>query len=143
MCTSQNSTDLPMDNSGSDDGSEKNDSAYQSKIISNNEMATKRNTNTTPSTIVSLATRSSDAINEKLNNGVTTLNDEFDEIKHLFDTKFSIIEKWLREKAPREITTKIHDAIEDPARSPKIRTSSVTSDLFQQWLASSPIQVCY
>lgn len=70
-------------------------------------------------------------------------DEELDEITKLFETKTQLIERWLREKASPEILTRVHNAAEY-ARLPKSpkRTSSVTSDLFQMWLASSsPMQV--
>lgn len=69
-------------------------------------------------------------------------DDDMDEIAKLFDTKSKAIERWLKEKASQEILSRIH-AASDYARIPKSpkRTSSVTSDLFQLWLASSPVQV--
>lgn len=84
--------------------------------------------------------------NEKSNNGINNaaaINDEeYDEVKRFFDKKMHIIEKWLRDRATHDIQSKVHEATDALPRSPKaIRTSSVTSDLFQQWLSSSPIQV--
>lgn len=69
-------------------------------------------------------------------------DDDFDEIGKLFETKSKAIERWLKEKASQDVLTRIH-AASDYARLPKSpkRTSSVTSDLFQLWLASSPVQV--
>lgn len=70
-------------------------------------------------------------------------DDDYDEIAKLFETKSSAIEKWLRERASQDVVAKVHAATEcaRAPRSPNLRTSSVTSDLFQQWLASSPVQV--
>lgn len=71
-------------------------------------------------------------------------DDDLDEIGKLFETKSKLIERWLREKAPQDVLTKVHAAT-DNSRMPKSpkRTSSVTSDLFQLWLASSPAQVSH
>lgn len=71
-------------------------------------------------------------------------DNDLDEIQKLFETKSLLIEKWLRERAPQDVLMKMHaatDCVRTP-KSPKLRTSSVTSDLFQQWLATSPVQVC-
>lgn len=76
--------------------------------------------------------------NKSNDNEILHSVEEFDEIKQIFDNKFPIIEKWLRERAPHEIVSRLH---ETTAFSSKLRTSSVTSDLFQQWLATSPVQV--
>lgn len=71
-------------------------------------------------------------------------DNDLDEIQKLFETKSLLVEKWLRERAPQDVLMKMHaatDCVRTP-KSPKLRTSSVTSDLFQQWLATSPVQVC-
>lgn len=83
----------------------------------------------------------SDCSDESSNNGTNTTDEEFDEVKRFFDKKLHVIEKWLRDRASPEIQLKLHDATDYMPKSPKLRTSSVTSDLFQQWLATSPIQV--
>lgn len=59
-------------------------------------------------------------------------------IGQLFDGQTDAIEKWLREKAPPDIVRRMHRVTDEVRRmtSPK-RTASVTSDLFQQWMASS------
>lgn len=91
--------------------------------------------------------------NEKSNNGINiaataaaaanaTTDEEFDEVKRFFDGKLHVIEKWLHDRASPEIQSRLHEATEFLPKSPKLRTSSVTSDLFQQWLSSSPMQVC-
>lgn len=69
-------------------------------------------------------------------------DDDFDEITRLFESKSKLIERWLREKAAPDVLSRIHAAADYArlSKSPK-RTSSVTSDLFQMWLASSPVQV--
>lgn len=69
-------------------------------------------------------------------------DDDIDEIGYMFETKSSSIEKWLKEKATPETLAKIH-ALTDLSRLAKSpKRPSVTSDLFQQWLASSPVMVC-
>lgn len=68
-------------------------------------------------------------------------DDDIEEIGYMFETKSASIEKWLKEKASPETLAKIH-ALTDLSRLPKSpKRQSVTSDLFQQWLASSPIMV--
>lgn len=68
---------------------------------------------------------------------------DYDEIGRLFETKSLKIEKWLRERASQDILNKVHNAVEHAKINKRqdLRASSVTSDLFQQWLATSPIQV--
>lgn len=68
-------------------------------------------------------------------------DEEIEEIDKLFETRSDTIERWLREKASLEVVSRIHAITETTRlqRSPK--RPSVTSDLFQQWLASSPVKV--
>lgn len=85
-------------------------------------------------------------IDQRPNNGATTPTpddlEEYEEVKKFFDKRLHIIERWLRDRATPDIQSKLHDATDIIPKSPKLRTSSVTSDLFQQWLSSSPVQVC-
>lgn len=108
---------------------------------------------TTPSTTTTTATNLSPIILSPCRNTSTitmTINDfnsddDFEEIQKFFETKTLAIEKWLRERAPQDVLMKMHtatDCVRTP-KSPKLRTPSVTSDLFQQWLATSPVQVCH
>lgn len=99
-------------------------------------------------TIATTATNLSPIVLSPCRNATTIVDsssdDDFDEIQKLFETKPLAIEKWLRERAPQDVLMKMHAATEcaRTPKSPKLRTPSVTSDLFQQWLASSPVQVC-
>lgn len=63
---------------------------------------------------------------------------EVDEVSRLFEEKPEAFEKWLMERAPPEALARLHEFIE--SRKPPKRPS-VTSDLFQQWMAASPVQV--
>lgn len=137
MYTSRKSLDAPMDISGGDCDNaiiNKNDVIYQTNTTISSGLSPKCYTNSRSAKISSPAVIEQE---ERLDN----VNDEFEEIKQIFDSKLSLVEKWLREEAPISITSKIREAADDPQKSPKIRTASVTSDLFQQWLASSPVQV--
>lgn len=108
-------------------------------VETNNETNGKRS----PTTSLSMSSIIlSPCDNEKPNTGINNTDEEFDEVKKFFDKKLHVIEKWLRERATPEIQSKLHEATDTLPKSPKLRTASVTSDLFQQWLASSPIQVC-
>lgn len=67
-------------------------------------------------------------------------DEDFDEIREMFDTKMPLIERWLRDHASQDIVQRLHETtVNHPT---KLRTASVTSELFQQWLASSPVEVC-
>lgn len=78
--------------------------------------------------------------------------EDLDEISKFFENKQNAIERWLKEKAPTDVITRIHEITSDTSqnslnannrssyRSP--HRASVTSDLFQQWLTSaSPVKV--
>lgn len=135
MYTSRKTVDAPMDITGDDCNNaiiDENNLIYQSKTTISSGLIPNANSRS--------AKNSSSVVREqeeRLNN----VDDEFEEIKQLFDSKLSLVEKWLREEAPKSITSKIREATEDQQIKSKIRTASVTSELFQQWLASSPVQV--
>ncbi|XP_036323196.1 cGMP-specific 3',5'-cyclic phosphodiesterase [Rhagoletis pomonella] len=61
---------------------------------------------------------------------------EVDEVARLFEEKPEAFEKWLMERAPPEALARLHEFI-DSRKPPK--RPSVTSDLFQQWMAASPV----
>ncbi|XP_062703007.1 cGMP-specific 3',5'-cyclic phosphodiesterase-like [Aedes albopictus] len=71
--------------------------------------------------------------------------EELDEVGTFFDEHAAAIERWFRERAPPEVIAKLQsitgggDVCKSTPRSP--HRASVTSDLFQQWLASSPVKV--
>ncbi|XP_068157489.1 cGMP-specific 3',5'-cyclic phosphodiesterase isoform X2 [Drosophila tropicalis] len=66
---------------------------------------------------------------------VVASQQDVDEVARLFEEKPEAFEKWLTERAPPEALSRLHEFIE--SRKPPKRPS-VTSDLFQQWMASSP-----
>ncbi|XP_037950287.1 cGMP-specific 3',5'-cyclic phosphodiesterase [Teleopsis dalmanni] len=61
---------------------------------------------------------------------------DVEEVARLFDEKPEAFEKWLTERAPPEALSRLHEFIES-RKLPK--RPSVTSDLFQQWMAASPM----
>ncbi|XP_037943442.1 cGMP-specific 3',5'-cyclic phosphodiesterase-like [Teleopsis dalmanni] len=63
---------------------------------------------------------------------------DVEEVARLFDEKPEAFEKWLTERAPPEALSRLHEFIES-RKLPK--RPSVTSDLFQQWMAASPMHV--
>lgn len=75
-------------------------------------------------------------------------HDELQKVSEFFETNQMAIEKWLRDKAPDEVITKVSSIIssklKDNAHDGAHR-SSVTSELYQQWLSSSstPLKVFY
>ncbi|XP_058813126.1 cGMP-specific 3',5'-cyclic phosphodiesterase isoform X2 [Topomyia yanbarensis] len=68
---------------------------------------------------------------------------ELDEIGAFFDEHASAIERWFRERAPADVIAKLQSITAEMAKSVRSpHRASVTSDLFQQWLASSPVKKC-
>lgn len=65
---------------------------------------------------------------------------DVDEVSKLFEEKPEAFERWLTERAPSEALNRLHLYIES-RKNPK--RASVTSDLFQQWMSTSPSQVRY
>jgi len=65
----------------------------------------------------------------------TASQQDVDEVARLFEEKPEAFEKWLTERAPPEALSRLQEFIEN--RKPHKRPS-VTSDLFQQWMAASP-----
>ncbi|XP_055677108.1 cGMP-specific 3',5'-cyclic phosphodiesterase isoform X2 [Lutzomyia longipalpis] len=65
-------------------------------------------------------------------------DDDLEKISELFEKKPEVLEKWLRDRAPLEFIHKIHAIVTKSPKSPRKGGGSVSSDLFQQWLALSP-----
>ncbi|XP_055587649.1 cGMP-specific 3',5'-cyclic phosphodiesterase isoform X2 [Uranotaenia lowii] len=72
--------------------------------------------------------------------------EELDEVGTFFEDHAAAIERWFRERAPVDIIAKLQSIAIDGGGSGKSPRSphraSVTSDLFNQWLASSPVKKC-
>uniref|UniRef100_A0A182YGH8 Phosphodiesterase n=1 Tax=Anopheles stephensi TaxID=30069 RepID=A0A182YGH8_ANOST len=70
--------------------------------------------------------------------------EELDEVGAFFEEHSAAIERWFRERAPNDVVAKLQSITAgDSSKSPKSpHRASVTSDLFQQWLASSPVKKC-
>uniref|UniRef100_A0AAG5CWJ9 Phosphodiesterase n=1 Tax=Anopheles atroparvus TaxID=41427 RepID=A0AAG5CWJ9_ANOAO len=69
--------------------------------------------------------------------------EELDEIGAFFEEHSGAIERWFRERAPTDVISKLQSITTDATKSPRSpHRASVTSDLFQQWLASSPVKKC-
>ncbi|KFB44690.1 AGAP004119-PA-like protein [Anopheles sinensis] len=69
--------------------------------------------------------------------------EELDEIGAFFEEHSGAIERWFRERAPTDVISKLQSITADASKSPRSpHRASVTSDLFQQWLASSPVKKC-
>ncbi|CAH0554948.1 unnamed protein product [Brassicogethes aeneus] len=50
----------------------------------------------------------------------------------------ALIEQWLKEHASQELRQRVHQAVLQPPANTNTRRTSITSDLFQLWLAASP-----
>lgn len=72
-----------------------------------------------------------------------TGQDELKKVSDFFEANASAIERWLREKAPDEVINQINAVISKHTICEKEHRSSVTSELYQQWLSSSttPLKV--
>uniref|UniRef100_A0A182W0I8 Uncharacterized protein n=1 Tax=Anopheles minimus TaxID=112268 RepID=A0A182W0I8_9DIPT len=71
--------------------------------------------------------------------------EELDEVGAFFEEHSAAIERWFRERAPNDVISKLQSITAgDTSKSPKSpHRASVTSDLFQQWLASSPVKCVF
>lgn len=87
---------------------------------------------------IPIRTVNGDSLTDLTDQPICNSDADFDEIKRMFDTKLPLIERWLRECAPQDVVQKLHETTLEPI---KLRTASVTSELFQQWLSSSPVRV--
>ncbi|ALC45432.1 Pde6 [Drosophila busckii] len=99
-------------------------------------MVTAKPATPTPAAPVSSSSSSSAALTagSKCSSSKATQQD-VDDVARLFEEKPEAFEKWLTERAPPEALSRLHEFIE--TRKPPKRPS-VTSDLFQQWMAASP-----
>lgn len=71
--------------------------------------------------------------------------EELQKVENFFEANAGAIEKWLREKAPDEVVNKINSIVTKHTSCEKEHRSSVTSELYQQWLSSSnaPLKVSF
>lgn len=67
--------------------------------------------------------------------------DDLQKVSEFFETNASIIERWLKEKAPDEVVNQISLTLSKHRINEKEHRSSVTSELYQQWLSKSPLKV--
>lgn len=93
------------------------------------------------------ASLNSDAMLQRNND-----DDNIEDIGRIFETQGEAIEKWLREKAPPELVTRLHHITDELRTGPEIgsnaavaaamfasqKRASVTSELFSQWMSTSP-----
>jgi len=70
-------------------------------------------------------------------------DEEIDTINRTLSTNPELLERWLKEKASPDILKRVHAISEPPIVSSGSKRTSVTSELFQLWLASSPVKVFY
>lgn len=69
--------------------------------------------------------------------------DELRKVSEFFEANAGAIERWLKEKAPDEVINQINLIVSKHSVCEKEHRSSVTSELYQQWLSSSstPLKV--
>lgn len=69
--------------------------------------------------------------------------DDLQKVSDFFEANANAIERWLKEKAPDEVINQINAVISKHLVCEKEHRSSVTSELYQQWLSSStmPLKV--
>ncbi|XP_055375430.1 cGMP-specific 3',5'-cyclic phosphodiesterase isoform X2 [Condylostylus longicornis] len=118
-------------------------------IISSNQIVTTLPSSTTTTTEENLINHENliqtNNNNDKMNTIAIVTSKDVDDIARLFEEKPEAFEKWLTERAQPDVVSKLHKFIESrslllPQKSPK--RTSVSSELFQQWMASSPVQNC-
>ncbi|CRK92094.1 CLUMA_CG005663, isoform A [Clunio marinus] len=63
--------------------------------------------------------------------------DDLQKVSEFFEANASTIERWLKEKAPDEVINQINSIVSKHRVCEKEHRSSVTSELYQQWLSSS------
>lgn len=70
-------------------------------------------------------------------------HDDTQKISEFFEANATAIERWLKEKAPDEVINQINSIVSKHQVCEKEHRSSVTSELYQQWLSSSttPLKV--
>lgn len=72
-------------------------------------------------------------------------DEDLQELKKILEAKPKVLERYLRECASVDEVNRIHSVTSSGPLSPRprheARSTSVTSDLFQLWLSSSPIKV--
>jgi hypothetical protein len=76
-------------------------------------------------------------------NGTSESSDDFQRVSEFFESNAGAIERWLKEKAPAEVINQINSIVSKHTACEKEHRSSVTSELYQQWLSSSstPLKV--
>ncbi|CAH2234460.1 jg17762 [Pararge aegeria aegeria] len=74
-----------------------------------------------------------------------TTDDDLIELKALLESKPKLLERYIRECASIDEVNRLHNITSCGSLSPRphheARSTSVTSDLFQLWLSSSPVKV--
>lgn len=67
--------------------------------------------------------------------------DDLQKVSDFFEANSNVIERWLKEKAPDEVINQINSIVSKHRVTEKEHRSSVTSELYQQWLSKSPLKV--
>lgn len=67
--------------------------------------------------------------------------EDLQKVSDFFEANSSVIERWLKEKAPDVVINQINLIVSKHRVCEKEHRSSVTSELYQQWLSKSPLKV--
>lgn len=67
--------------------------------------------------------------------------EDLQKVSEFFEANASIIERWLKEKASDEVIIQINAIVSKHRLCEREHRSSVTSELYQQWLSKSPLKV--
>lgn len=70
-------------------------------------------------------------------------DEELENLNKVLTAKPGLLEKWLREKANPDTLRRVHAISEPHVINAGSKRTSVTSELFQMWLASSPVKVVF
>lgn len=72
-----------------------------------------------------------------LSNGEMKESGDSSQISEFFKSNANAIQKWLKESAPDEVISQISGCISKRQPCEREHRSSVTSELYQQWLSST------
>ncbi|KAG5672291.1 hypothetical protein PVAND_002428 [Polypedilum vanderplanki] len=92
------------------------------------------------SSSATLASASQDSNTTTINMTASSSTDDLQRVNEFFEANSNAIERWLRDKASDDVLSRLHSIIKSKERvgdSREHHRSSVTSELYQQWLSSS------
>jgi hypothetical protein len=92
-----------------------------------------------PQSLSTVSTTTSTTTTITMTTTTTCGLDELQKVSDFFESNACAIEKWLKEKASDEVITRLHAITKNKERTidKEQHRSSITSELYQQWLSSS------